>query len=250
MSLICDTTTCHLYCDDKFFLLLGWCFKWACLQRQWKLSKFGWNELFCKPKSSSVTILCPNKSKINSIISVKWLGHVPIPQNTQFPVIYLCAYQFVQSFFQDSEETIQSVEINAKHFIPITQWMYLNRPMRFHHPCLGNKGSRQLSYNVLIFAVSHTSSCAEYSIPLCRERGRRWLVVVFLNFLRLLQSFNRLKIQENNHQPSSSSLPSQRDRIFCAWQCVRRMFDPVVEGEMEEMVGGCFLELSKVVTEF
>jgi hypothetical protein len=49
--------------------------------------KFGWNELFCKPKSSPVTILCPNKSKINSIISKKWLGHAPIPQNTQFPVI-------------------------------------------------------------------------------------------------------------------------------------------------------------------
>ena len=63
-----------------------------------------------------------------------------------------------------------------------------NRPRWFRHPWLGNKGSRQLSYNVLIFAVSHTSSCAEYSIPLWRERGRRWLVVVFLNFLRLLQS--------------------------------------------------------------
>ena len=31
---------------------------------------------------------------------------------------------------------------------------------------------------------------------------------------------------------------------------MRGIFDPVVEGEREEMVGGCFLEFSKVVTEF
>ena len=31
---------------------------------------------------------------------------------------------------------------------------------------------------------------------------------------------------------------------------MRGIFDPVVEGEREKMVGGCFLEFSKVVTEF
>ena len=31
---------------------------------------------------------------------------------------------------------------------------------------------------------------------------------------------------------------------------MRGIFDPVVEGEREEMVGGCFLEFSKVITEF
>ena len=64
-----------------------------------------------------------------------------------------------------------------------------NRPRWFRHPLLGNKGSRQLSYNVLIFAVSHTSSCAEYSIPLWRERREEMVGGCFLEFSKVDTEF-------------------------------------------------------------
>ena len=65
-------------------------------------------------------------------------------------------------------------------------------------------------------------------------------MVVFLNFLRLLQSFNWLKI----------SHLIEFIELLQGFVVMRGIFDPVVEGEREEMVGGCFLEFSKVVTEF
>ena len=92
VSLICDTTTCHLYCDDKFFCYLVDVSSGLACRGSGSYQNLAGMNCFVSQKFLLSPFYAQTNKKINSIISEKWLGHAPIPQNTQFSVICSCVH--------------------------------------------------------------------------------------------------------------------------------------------------------------